>query len=81
MLQFQRPRRRRQIPLNAPEASIPLIVDSINTSQENAAEDIELLATAGLDATVGGAIFQDLESEIPRFDLEEGVADREGYFG
>ena len=81
ILRPRRPHRRRQIPLNAPKARIPLIVNRIYTPEEDAAQNIEFLVSAGLDPAVGGAVVEVLERKVARFDLEERVADGEGYFG
>jgi hypothetical protein len=86
LLHFQRKcllsqRRRRQISLSAPKSRIPLIVNSINTPQEHAAQNIEFLVSARLNPAISRAVLEVLERKIAGLDLEEGVADAEGDSG
>lgn len=73
--------RKRQVTLDAPEARVPLVEDGVDAAEEDTAQDVKVLVAARLDAAVGGAVAEVLESKVRGFDVEEGVADGEGDFG
>ena len=73
--------RRRQVSLNTPKLGSALVKDGVDAAQEHTAQDIEVLTAARLDADVGCAVPEVLESEVRGLDVEEGVADGESNSG
>ena len=58
-----------------------MVKNGVDTPQEDTAQDVKVLIAARLDAAVGRAVAEVLESEIRGLDVEEGVADGQSDFG